>query len=204
MILCTIRNTEVDLQDAVEIKETTNAELFLDKEILAESEKYFEIKPKVANWIKEKEDLYKPFEVVGKEMQIDPEELLRVFLYMIAREDRAGYKLLVDKKDKIKGKEDFIERFRKYQKHWTATRFTQNVISPDILKTALCHILYYTSNGRNTFDVPVNIIPYILNVDGVMPEGDPEGFDPNAPYEGDEYKEPEQKKFFKLFSFLKK
>lgn len=204
MITCTLRNEDIDLQEIVELRETTNAELFLSPEVLAESEQYFELKPKITDWIKSDEGLFKPFQAVGEKLSIQPEELLRVFLFMIAKEDRAGYRLLVDRKNKIKNKEDFLERFRKYQRYWTPSKEIKNEIAPDILKSAVCHILYYTSNGKTAFDVPTDVVPYLLNVEGVMPDRPPEGFDPNSPYEGDEYVEPEQKKFFNLFSFLKK
>lgn len=207
MIACKIFNRELDFELKVKIKEQTGALLFLDEKTLIDSEQYIALRPHVMEWIENDKELFEPFEALSKFLNVPAKEILRVCLFMIAREDRGGYKLLVKKE--AKSKEDFLLKFRKYNKSFMPNNKIRNIVDPGILRCTVCHIQYYNGNGQTDIEIPESIAPYLLEIAGVSPTdysetGYPDGFDPDAPYESDEYKFPEQKSFFEKFSFLRK
>lgn len=199
MVICIISNDELGIEYPVKINELTGALLFKSDRELLKSDQLITLRPKIIELIKGQKDLFEPFIALGNFLQTDPENFLRTFLLMIAREDRKGYKLLCT--DKIK-EADFISKFRKYQRFYIPTKKILNVIAPDILACALCHELYFKYNGKTEFEVPAEFIPFVLPIAGVVPYEAPEGFDPSVPYESDVYEEPKEG-FFEKFSFLK-
>lgn len=194
-ITCKLYNKNLGFEVEPFIYGDTNALLFLPEDVLKESGQYISIDKNIFTWIKEEKDLYKPFVDVAKFIEIEPDELLRVFLELFARESKQGYVLLCENKS---SKKKFLADFREEMKFYMDAE-SENVIAPDILMCAMLHVLIHKTQNTSTFEIPDEIAPYILNIEGVMPDSPPEGFDPNIPYESDTPFEENKKNFFEKF-----
>jgi hypothetical protein len=199
MLRCTFYNDEVEFNYSIELREDSLTSLFLDEETLKKTDQFIKLNDDVEDWIKAEPDLFEPFEALSKFCNIPAESILHTFLIMIAFEDQKGHELLCGK---LLKKDVFLKKFRKYQNLYNATDQVQNVIAPDILIHALGYILI-NRTGRDEFAVSPEIIPFIIDIEGVVPENfseGPAGFDVDVPHP--EFTT-EQKNFFERFKFLK-
>lgn len=183
-IECTIFNKEANLELPVDLKSSTNVELFLSKTELEKSNRFLNIDPDYSKWILSVNKYKKVFDKISETLGTTTEEILRLFLELIAREDVVGYNLLC--KSKFSTKDCFLKNFEDYMQDFIAPGIT-NIIPPDILLCTVCHFIFNKTNNQK-IELPLDILPYVLNIEEEKPDNYPEGFDPNIKYNQKEFK----------------
>lgn len=186
-IACRLHNDSVDFNLVLDkLSAETLTEIFLHEEGLKCFDKYVEVPKTYIQWITEDAEILDIFKSLSKYLQVTPEYLIRIFFFFIIKEDKFAFKTFIKKQ--INNKKDFLKTFRKYNARYLASKETKNLISPDILICFYCYV-YMNRFQKNDIEVPVDVLPYILNIEGVIPdlENTPPGFDPNMPYESDVY-----------------
>lgn len=178
-IECTIFNKEAELEFPVDLRADTNATLFLSEKELKDSDQFIDIDPDYTKWILSKDEYKIIFEKVADFVGTDTENFVKIFLSLIAREDRDGYKFLCN--SKFSKKECFLKTFEDFMKDFIVEG-TKNIIAPDILLCVICHYIFNTTHKQD-IEIPIEIIPYVFNVEEEKPEDYPENFDPNIQYE---------------------
>lgn len=169
-MLFKVSNEQAGFQLQIRINKDINALLFKSKEDLQYSNQYIELLPNVENQIKKEEDLYLPFQALSNFLNRKPDELLYLFLIMLAREDKRAYKLLCTSwKPIFMKKKDFIKLFRSFLAFNSPPRI-KNPVTPDFLMNLVCHCYYYDTNGKTDIEIPDEIVPFVLNIVGVIPD----------------------------------
>lgn len=183
-IECTIFNKEAQIELPIDLRADTNIELFSSKESLEKSNRFLDIDPEYSKWILSVSDYKKVFDKVSETLGTTSEEILRIFLELIAREDKEGYKFLC--KSKFSNKDCFLKTFKEFMQDFIDPEVI-NVIAPDILICAVCHFIFNKTNNQD-IELPLDILPYVLNIEDEKPDNYPEGFDPNIEYKQKEFK----------------
>lgn len=178
-IECTIFNKETNLELPIDLKSDTNITLFLSEKELKETGQFVYIDSDYIKWILTEDKYKKVFEKVADFVGLQTEDFIKVFLTLIAKEDKDGYNFLC--KSKFSKKECFLKTFEDFMNDFMDIG-VKNVIAPDILLCAICHCIFQNTNNQ-TIEIPIDILPYILGVDEEKPEEYPKDFDPNIVYD---------------------
>lgn len=194
-------NENINFEEEVFISPNTNTILFLSDEEAKAQNQYIKIDSDYIKWISKDKELIEPFDKLSVFLDMPNTKLIELFLKTIILEDSYGYKILMKKTyDK---ESDFLNTFKKYMKDFIPSDNVRNIIAPDILTDTLCQVLFH-NNPLPRYEIPEDIIPYILNIDEVMPENPPVGFNSDIPYETNTFGDSkETESFFEKFNFLK-
>ena len=131
------------------------------------------INPKILPWLMEEEEFKTKVTALASFLNIEAKEFAEVFLRVVALGERKGGIICVQEYNK---KEEFIDRIYQYFEEWCDPDYTGK-IPPDFL-TNVFVCLSHCKYGRDTIEVPDEILIYLLNIKGNMPNFDmpPEGW----------------------------
>lgn len=183
---------------------STATELFAHEDYLETSSLRTRVDERYIKWILEEDDLSAAFKALAEYTGLTVERIIQLYFYIVLIEDPHANEVFIEKS--FVSKKSFIEDFKNFNKDYIPSDCIQTV-APDILLYLLCYILM-NKYQRDNFEIPQEVLPYILNISGVGPEdGYPEDFNPEAQYKNDVYdvnKKSTKDSFFERFRFLKK
>ena len=170
IIKCKVSNPDAGFQIQVNINAETNADLFKDENELIYSGKQISLLPNIEKDVQKEEDLFLPFQALSSFLGKSPEELLHLFLIMLARENKQAYRILcTSRKPIFIKKKNFIQTFRAFLKNYCIPN-SKNSVAPDFLMELACHCYYQKTNGKADFEIPNDLVLFVLNITGIIPE----------------------------------
>lgn len=165
---CLVYNKSLGFELPVSLLSETAAILNLSDEKLKETNDFIEINKNYANWILDNKEYAEVFQRVADFVNLETRVLINVFFQVIVREDQLGYETFCTKKY---NKNSFLEAFKNYMKIYMIAD-VNNVISPDILLTTVCYILY-NKYQKLEFEIAQTVIQYLLPIKEIKSENPP-------------------------------
>lgn len=182
-IRCRLFNKEADFDlDVPDFSMDTLTSIFANPEVLNSLSFTFTVPKEYAKWILEEPDLTKVFTDIADFLHISLDRLIQLYFFYVVNEDSSAYAAFAD--TKYTQKQVFLKAFRDFNaKFIEDTSKIKNPVAPDILYCLVVYILLYQYPQIHDFEIPMNILVHILNIENEMKA--PDDFDPNIPYETD-------------------
>lgn len=179
-IYCEATDFDLTIPD---ISEDLLTAMFLNETCIKTPRGVFDVSDKFINWTLDIPECRKVFEKLNESLSIKLEDVVKLYFFMILFQDPYAKDVFVDTVYLTKGA--FQNAFKDYNDRYLETpEANKTRICPDMLFCLLIYTLMHTRQQAE-FEIPSDVLPYIVNIAGISAEEAEKAFNKDLPYEKD-------------------
>ena len=163
-VRCRLYNKDLNFDlDIPDFSSDVLARLFNEETAVNLPDKRVVLPENYVPWILKNKDFGPVFTEVAQFIGIPAERFTQIFMLYAMAANRKAFALFT-LPQVVENEKNFLDAFKEFNKAFMMEPDKiSNTISPDIMLCATCYTLLYKYR-KNEFEVPANIIPYIVTI----------------------------------------